>query len=804
MAQLTRERGLARLQSLRDMGQLSETASGRHLLKDQTHLLIEALSVVRLDPRFKTAPIRDLIRLPDELVAILTLQTMLDSLKDKHISKIARKLGGVLEDEERLTAAGEDDPLLFNKLVMVSDRKGDTGWQRKRRLYSAFGRESADSLPSAWNQEEKMKVGLYLVGLVLKHCDIFTSIKVSSGQRNRKSQLAVVLTPETHTWMQEADLKAIELHPYYLPCVAVPLDWSSPFGGGYHTNQVLQKPLVRTFDRNHLSELAQAEMATVYRAINCLQRTAWAINEDVYQLMKWAWEEDLQIGGLPARDEHKLPEKPEKYERGNPEHSAIYKERGRLQAINNKARASRVTVFKTLHMAELVRGEGRFFYPHFCDWRGRMYPLVAFLQPQGTDEARGLLKFADGEPIDTPEAEFWLAVAGANAFGVDKVPHEERREWVRSKERMIRAVADDPADCLWWAEADKPWSFLAWCLEWGAYLDHQETGDAAPFISHQPCPQDGSNNGLQLFSFLMRDQAGGEATCVVPTGQPEDIYQRVAEKVTVKLLEAQTKQDENSQEAFWAQRWLEFCGGAIDRKVCKRPVMTKPYGSTLFSCHKSVVEWLHEKLMEEALDNPFPQDELKPSMFLSRMIWQAVDETVSAAPECMTWLRDVSDVVCKLGLPIRWTSPSGLPVKQEYLKKGFRAVKSNVSGRTLQGSVSTAHKGPDPHRSRNGISPNLVHSLDAACAALTLEKLYNLGVRDFAWVHDSYAVHARHTATMNKALREVFAEVFSKPQLEEFKAEVESYLPAGETLPDVPEVGTMDVRQVLDSPYFFA
>ena len=53
-------------------------------------------------------------------------------------------------------------------------------------------------------------------------------------------------------------------------------------------------------------------------------------------------------------------------------------------------------VAKTLHLAEKFRGE-RFFMPHQCDFRGRVYSIPSFLNIQSADYSRGLLHFARPE-----------------------------------------------------------------------------------------------------------------------------------------------------------------------------------------------------------------------------------------------------------------------------------------------------------------------------------------------------------------------------------------------------------------------
>ena len=116
-------------------------------------------------------------------------------------------------------------------------------------------------------------------------------------------------------------------------------------------------------------------------------------------------------------------------------------------------------------------------------------------------------------------------------------------------------MRDDPYADLWWTEADKPWQFLAWVFD---YAGFQREGWG--YMSHTTVQLDGSCNGLQHFSAIMRDPRGAASTNLLPSEQPADVYQEVADQ-TLELL----KEDANDNPL--ARRWLEV---GADRKICKR------------------------------------------------------------------------------------------------------------------------------------------------------------------------------------------------------------------------------------------
>jgi DNA-directed RNA polymerase len=79
------------------------------------------------------------------------------------------------------------------------------------------------------------------------------------------------------------------------------------------------------------------------------------------------------------------------------------------------------------------------------------------LNPQGSDQARALLTFADGKLIEAGDtrAEGWLMIHGANLFGHDKVGFDDRIKWVDENLDAIQRVALDPLANMWWTEADR-------------------------------------------------------------------------------------------------------------------------------------------------------------------------------------------------------------------------------------------------------------------------------------------------------------------------------------------------------------
>ena len=149
--------------------------------------------------------------------------------------------------------------------------------------------------------------------------------------------------------------------------------------------------------------------------------------------------------------------------------------------------------------AKRYTGE-KFYHVYQFDFTGRMYPLTAHFHPQGNDIARGLHRFYEGAEIKTKQDLNWLAIAGANHWGMNKHTYEERLEWAYIEGTdLAEEVYKDPIGNVGiWGKAKEPFQFLAWCKEW---CEFQCEGYG--YVSHHVCCLDGTNNGYQHIAGLI-------------------------------------------------------------------------------------------------------------------------------------------------------------------------------------------------------------------------------------------------------------------------------------------------------------
>jgi DNA-directed RNA polymerase len=220
--------------------------------------------------------------------------------------------------------------------------------------------------------------------------------------------------------------------------------------------------------------------------------------------------------------------------------------------------------------------------------------------------------------------------------------------------------------------------------------------------------------------------------------------------------------------------------------------MTIPYGAKLLT----IYEALCEKDAIKGLKDP-----AKCAMYLAKLLVECIPQVAVEAGRIMEWLRDLAGIIAKANRGMMWTTPVGFVVIHE--NRVPNGVRLALADHTILINKDDEKRKIDVRKQLDGIVAHLVHSMDAAHMMMTLNRLYAEGLRHFAMVHDSYGVHACDVELLNRILREEFVKIYSEPVLQNFLEQQRRAHP-GLKLPDPPKRGNLDIRQVLESPYFFA
>jgi len=756
-----------------------------------------------------------LLHVEPEQAAYLTIRYVLDAAATgKALSTIAREVGEAIQDHLNILALSDQAPGLYRK-VMEQLKTSTAARHRMGVLRHVAKKYKIETL--SWSIKDKVTLGVKLIELLEASTTLIEVREVRTSPT--RSRVRVRFTPEAQEWFTNRHDLFAEFAPVHMPMVVPPRNWTSPFHGGYLTDAIRGVTMIQSHSPGYLDETRNVDMPEVYDAVNIAQATAWKINRAVYGVMLQA----RALSGerfqslfvepdciLPLRPTEVPPDVP--VESLSLEHREILLSWRRATAEcytrNVSLSGKRAVIAKQLWVVEQYMDHDAIYFPHYLDFRGRLYPFSSYLGPQKDDAARALLEFANGKPLGARGA-FWLKVHIANQFGVDKVSFEERAAWTEAHHELLLDSAFNPLDgSMFWATADNtnegkgrnadgsvegavdgPWQALAACFEYAGYCIQGET-----YVSHLPIAMDGSCSGLQHYSAMLRDPIGGAAVNLIPADQPGDIYSAVARRA-----QAIVDSSHEGMSAVWK-------GGKVVRKIAKQPTMTICYSATVYGMQGQIKRAIETLGGTSYINGETTQDAAK---YLAPIIWAAIGDTVVAARDAMEFLKELAKAAAAAGLPIRWTSPLGFPVVQEYREPKENVVCVYYGGQEMQLTLTRAGTRLNKRRQAAGVAPNFVHSLDAAHLMSTVVLGYDNDLRDWAVVHDSFGVHATDVDTLHACVRETFIEQYTPDVLARLHAEVGAQLQANgaelpENFPAVPLPGSLDLAAVRESAYFFA
>ena len=715
--------------------------------------------------------------LEPRIIALLTMRSVLNSvMRLRSVTRTSVMVGGEIEREARYHKFRSAYPGLFETIKNRIKNSTSPGYKHK---VITQAMKSTDWEYEAWTEDTKLRVGAVLLDILINLGVV--ERKHPLLQRRGKKGPIITATSDLNAWLAAYDEFYELLSPLFLPCVVPPKMWSSPNVGGYHSQELEVLPLVKGTTSNYLKELAKVDMPTVYNGINYLQQVGWSVYTPILRVVEDHWHLNREVGTLPSSDDVPLPPKPSDIETNRDARVAWKRKAATVWEKNIKSRSKRIAAMQIITTGKRY-GKDTFYYPHQLDFRGRVYTVPHPLTVQGSDLCRGLLQFSAALPIETPEAARWLAIHGANSFGYDKVSFDDRVRWASDNTLDIQRCAEDPYTNRWWLEADDPWQFLRWTHDW---VGLQANG--LSFRSHLPISVDQTCSGLQHYAALLRDPISGKSTNLIPSDVPNDIYSDVAEAVTEKIKD---RLDEE-----FAPLWLRF---GVDRSVLKRIVMTTPYGSKKYSHRTFIVDAINAKG-----GHPFGDKIPEAAQWLANVTWDTIGEVVIAARVGMEWLRDVARVLIKSNQSLKWTTPIGFPVEQNYEAMQSRQIRLSLGdGSSCKATlrVPVQNTAPDVVRQVNGIAPNIIHSLDATVLLLAVAKAKEAGIYSIGVVHDSFSSHACNVPKLGEIIRKAFVEVYKFDVLKDLHSQFQAQtdLP----LPDLPTYGTLDVEKVLQSAYF--
>jgi len=296
----------------------------------------------------------------------------------------------------------------------------------------AIGNEVRSKYKIKRNTNLIAKTGAFFA-YTLEHFGIIRTFK-TNGKSGHQAYAVEVLNDEAIVKMWESikvnkTISLPALTPY------------SPWASCTHESGV---KLIKTRCRSVLKKVTPETHPIVFECVNRSQAVGWNINGDIHKIQLWA-----------------LKNKAEAF-------SDIW------NSQNPEAKSTKLREATSINNIAKQLLNKTFYHLYYLDFRGRKYPTTTYLHEQGTDQAKGLLLRNDKKKIGK-EGFFWLLVSVASNWAgncgredgakTDKIPLQERYEWVLDNEEIFLSYADNPKINTGWMAADKPWQLLAACNE---------------------------------------------------------------------------------------------------------------------------------------------------------------------------------------------------------------------------------------------------------------------------------------------------------------------------------------------------
>ena len=604
----------------------------------------------------------------------------------------------------------------------------------------------------SWGRGNRVKLGGWLLSCVIETSKWFDKQIIYKG---RKKNSYVIPTPEFIAIKDQVMYNAELFSPLAWPMLIEPNDWTPEKPGGYLLNEV-----IRGHDMVRRSESPCIQGEKPYAFLNKIQKVAYTLNPFIVEVAEILQQNGRSVGKFQPICHHDLPPKP--VDIADNEIARKKYCRDTAQVMNRQAQEFKKSCRTRMQMdtVERFKNKERWFLPWSYDYRGRIYPIPAFLTPQDTDFGKSLIRFADESFMDD-EAERWLRFQVATTYGLDKETLNDRLGWTYSNEDLIERIATHPLDNLpEWEEAEEPWQFLAACEEmYHCVIKRDRISTGLPVAIDATC------SGLQILAGLAKDKSTAKLVNVLPSDKPQDAYKVVAETSKPNIPE--------KIRPYW------------DRKCTKRTVMTIPYNAKPFSNRSYIKEALKDKEVE------IEKEDLTQTV---KAVRDAMNVIVPGPMRVMKWIEDeVSNAIKRGAKELEWVTPSGFIVSQQIFKKEFERITLQVLGQCKMKVATGDSAEVDKARHKAATAPNLIHSLDASLLCLSALDFNH----PIALIHDSVLCRATDMTELSRIVREKYMHLFAEHDyLTDFANQI-----GAETEP--PIIGDLKPESVIESTYFF-
>ena len=344
-----------------------------------------------------------------------------------------------------------------------------------------------------------------------------------------------------------------------------------------------------------------------------------------------------------------------------------------------------------------------FYFVWRFDKRGRSYSSGYDLNVQSNEYGKAMLSLYNKDYITNLDN---VKIAVANHAGHDKMTWDDRIDWFNQQLDWDMEQFDEP---------------ILGSKALGAYYD-AKNGHKTGYVMSI----DATASGLQIMSALSGCKKTARVCNMINTGNREDVYQMIADKMNI-LLKSTINNTFNSSDY-------------VTRKDVKKPCMTTFYNS--LANPKEAFNEAQLEAFYETLDGLMPGA-------------MSVMETIN---EFWQYGSDVH----------QWTLPDGHVARVPVTEMADTRIEiDELKHRTF----TYRYEKQQPSKNFRSLVANIVHSVDGYVAREMVRKCHSMGI-ELVHIHDCFVFSPDYLQAVSEAYRETLASIADSDLLSDILSEL--------------------------------
>lgn len=378
-------------------------------------------------------------------------------------------------------------------------------------------------------------------------------------------------------------------------------------------------------------------------------------------------------------------------------------------------------------------------------------------------------------------------------------------------------------------KAENVWLFISFCLVLKNIKDNQNYEVKFPIFIDATC------SGIQHVAAMIKDlDTGNNVNLISQT--PEDLVQDIYGKLLVNINKDITMEGNKPNSEYPNLKHVK-----LTRSDVKTPIMTKTYSVSLIGMKNQLSISLKNRIKDSnivfeninkgsiniisCINNKLICLNYTDVFKIAQIIEKNIFSSYPLLGSIYNYFKNICKLLNQLGLPVIWSTPSGLEISQNYNKVKEYKISLSFAGKTKKLILKEWTNVLDKRAQINGLIPNVVHSLDASHLMEVLKECKKYNIEYILPIHDCFGTHPNNLEKVYNILKIEFINLYSKQNfLEKFQKDIIYVLKTNKfkivkkknltyvvdhsnnkyyLMPELPTEGELDLNDIKNSRYMF-